>query len=86
MRVIDETFLSIESAEHAGEYKVKLLFDNGIERIVDFSRFLGNSRNPHIRKYLDVNKFKCFAIQNGDLQWNDYDLCFPIADLYDGKI
>lgn len=23
---------------------------------------------------------------DGDLQWNDYDLCFPIHDLYTGNI
>ena len=22
----------------------------------------------------------------GDLFWDDYDLCFPIADLYEGRI
>jgi hypothetical protein len=22
---------------------------------------------------------------SGDLEWNDYDLCFPIADLYENK-
>jgi len=86
MKVVDETILSIKSAEYAGDYKVKLLFKNGVERLIDFAGFLGKSKNPQIRKYLNTNTFKSFAVDNGDLQWNDYDLCFPLADLYEGKI
>jgi len=86
MKVVDETILSIKSAEYAGDYKVKLLFKNGVERLIDFSGFLGKSKNTQIRKYLNTNTFKSFAVDNGDLQWNDYDLCFPLADLYEGKI
>jgi hypothetical protein len=47
---------------------------------------LSESLNPLIRKYLDLNEFKKFELDNGDLQWNDYDLCFPIADLYENCI
>jgi len=39
-----------------------------------------------IRAYLDPEKFKQFAVEYGDLHWNDYDLCFSIADLYEGRI
>jgi hypothetical protein len=31
-------------------------------------------------------RFKQFAITNDVLQWNDFDLIFPVADLYDGII
>ena len=86
MKVVDETFLSVQSAAYAGGYKISLLFQNGAERTVDFSTFLKNSKNPHIRRYLDLEKFKAFAVDNGDLQWNDYDLCFPICELYEGRI
>jgi len=50
-------------------------------------RWLRNSSlNPLIRAYLDLDKFKNFSIEYGNLFWNDYDLCFPIADLYEGRI
>jgi hypothetical protein len=32
------------------------------------------------------NKFKNFKIIDGNLNWNDYDLIFPVADLHEGKI
>ena len=86
MKVIDETFLSIQSASHVDGYKIKLSFENGVVRTVDFFEFLEKSKNPHIRQYLNMEKFKAFSIDNGDIQWNDYDLCFPIHQLYEGKI
>jgi hypothetical protein len=38
------------------------------------------------RKFLDINEFKKFKIEYGDLVWNDYELCFPIIDLYEDNI
>jgi hypothetical protein len=35
---------------------------------------------------LDESKFKQFLILDGNLNWNDYDLIFPIADLYQGIV
>ena len=55
-------------------------------RIVDFRPFLSSSRNPLIRAYLDPALFAQFTIKAGDIFWGDYDLCFPIADLYEGRL
>lgn len=38
------------------------------------------------KKYMDKDKFKDFTIEYGDIVWNDYELCFPIWDLHEGKI
>lgn len=86
MSLPEGTVIEIESAKYAGEYKLDLHFSNGQDRIVDFKPFLLNSTNPLIKKYLDPEKFNQFTLEYGDLQWNDYDLCFPIADLYEGHI
>jgi len=39
-------------------------------------------------KYLDKELFKSFTIDidYGDLIWNDYEMCFPIWALYEGRI
>lgn len=55
-------------------------------QVVDFQPFLSQSLNPLIRKYLAPEEFAKFEIDEGDLEWNDYDLCFPIADLYGNRI
>lgn len=78
--------ISINNAEYVGEYKIKLLFSDGIERLIDFSSFLRNAKNPMTRKYLDNEMFKNFSIEYGDIIWNDYEMCFPIWNLYEGKI
>jgi hypothetical protein len=86
MILSDNAIVNITHAEHVSGYAIKIRFSDGAERVVDFESFLRQSTNPHIRKYLAIGKFIGFQIRNGDLVWNDYDLCFPIADLYEGRI
>ena len=78
--------ISILSAEYTGEYKIKLTFSDGMEREIDFGAFLNNAKNPMARKYLDKKLFRNYKIEYGDIIWNDYEMCFPIWDLYEGKI
>src|SRR5882762_11335991 len=78
--------LYIEHAElvrPGSDYSVRLRFNDRTEKTVDFKPFLENSKNPLIREYLDPKKFAAFSLKEGDLVWGDYELCFPIADLYD---
>ena len=78
--------LEIKSACHIGDYEIRISFNDDVDRVVDFRSFLENSIHPSIRKYLDEHKFKEFEIIDGNLNWNDYDLIFPIYDLYQGKV
>lgn len=78
--------ISIINAEYLGKHNIRFLFSDESEKIVDFSRFLSQAKNPMTRKYLDENLFRDFNIQYGDIVWKDYELCFPIWDLYQGEI
>lgn len=78
--------VAIKRAEYAGDYSLQIEFDDGKKVKVDFSSFLNESLNPLIKRYLDLEEFKKYSLDYGDLQWNDYDLCFPVADLYEGRI
>lgn len=69
-----------------GGHRLQLRFSDGIERVVDFEPFLSGALNPLIRRFLDAQLFRQFVVQDGNLMWGDYDLCFPIADLYDGRL
>lgn len=82
----EELIVNILKARNVGAYCLEFSFTDGITRVVDFRSFLGRSSHPGIRKYLNKELFSRFTIENGDLIWGDYDLCFPIADLYDGTI
>jgi hypothetical protein len=92
MRIIEEytdspvEVLEIKSANYIGDFAIRVLFSDGINRLVDFKPFLESSLHPSIRKYLDEPLFKQFAVIDGNLNWNDYDMIFPIEDLHEGKI
>lgn len=83
---MDDMVIDLNAVKYLDEYKLHLIFSDGLERVIDFKDFFNLSLNPMIQKYLDLEKFKKFSFEDGDLQWNDYDLCFPISDLYEGKI
>jgi hypothetical protein len=78
--------LKIDSAKYLSDYVIRIRFSNGKERLVDFKPFLSKSLHPSIKKYLDENKFSNFTLTDGNLNWNDYDLIFPLSDLYNGHI
>lgn len=86
MAVMASTSFNIASVEHIGEYALRLSFDDGIVQTVDFKPFLSLSRHPDIRAYLDPVRFASYRIKYGELVWGDYDLCFPIADLYQNRL
>ena len=78
--------ISITEAIYKGDYKIAFMFSDGVSKLIDFAAFLENSRNPMTKKYLDKELFRSFYISYGDVVWNDYELCFPIWDLYEGRI
>jgi hypothetical protein len=84
--IADNQIITIQEAKYIENYKISIIFNDNSNQLIDFYPFLSTSLNPHINKYLDINKFKNFEIHDGDLEWNDYDLCFPIADLYENNI
>ena len=78
--------IEIISARYIGDYAIRIFFSNGLNKLVDFKSFLESSLHPSIRKYLDEDKLKDYQIIDGNLNWNDYDLIFPIEDLLEGKL
>ena len=84
--IADDLILDIVDAKFLGDYRIQLIFSDGVKRIIDFSPFLQKAVHSDIRKYLDPNLFERFTIDCGDLVWNDYELCFPLSDLYEGTI
>ena len=81
----DNQIITIEKADYVDGYKIRLEFNDNSVQTINFENFILTSHNLHIAKYSDLNLFKTFSITDGDLEWNDYDLCFPIGDLYENK-
>ncbi len=82
----DDAVVDVVEAEYIPPYTIHLWFSDGAEQRIDFEPFLRRSHHPEIRKYLNTNRFSGFSIVHGRLDWNDYDLCFPMEDLYEGTI
>lgn len=83
--------IKITSAKYFEDYKIKFKFSNGKTTVVDFGYFILTHKSPHVKPFIDLNKFKKFKIMNGRniswKEWNDYDMGFEFSDLYkDGII
>jgi hypothetical protein len=75
-----------ESAESAPPYKLRLGFADAHESLVEFAPFLSQSRHPAIQACHHRKRFRNFTVEDGSLHWNDFDLVFPMAESYAGKI
>jgi hypothetical protein len=78
--------LKITKVDHLHDYVLQITFDDGKVQEVDFRPFLENAQHPEIAKYTDLNLFRQYEISDGDLIWNDYELVFPIWDLYSNSL
>ena len=78
--------IAVTQAKYLGKYEIYFTFSDQTEQTMDFSGFLKGSNNPMTRKFLDKKLFMNFKIEFGDIIWNDYELCFPVGDLYEGNV
>ncbi|MEO5947333.1 MAG: hypothetical protein ABIP79_11000 [Chitinophagaceae bacterium] len=79
--------ISVREAKYIDGFKVELLFSDNNKKVVDFSGFLKTHNHPQYNKYKKEANFKKFSIENGNVVWGkDWDMIFPVYDLYKGKI
>jgi len=79
--------ISIIKAEYLNDYKIKLFFNEGSSRIIDFNSFFFHNSHPQYDKYKRIPLFKKYKIVMGNIVWGkDWDLIFPVYDLYKEKI
>ena len=78
--------VDILRVDHMGRYRLELTFSDGHVSTVDLGPFLRASLNPETRRFLGEKRFKSFSLTHGNLVWGDYEMCFPIEDLYEGRI
>ena len=79
--------IEVRTATYLDGYRLSIAFNDGKNKVVDFSKFITNTNKQALSKYKDLSNFKKFKIENGNLVWGkDWDLIFPIHQLYNGKI
>ena len=81
-----DKIINIKKADYLNAYKISFKFNDGIEKTVDFKNFIFSSSHPDIKKYQNLKLFQKFNLTYGEIEWNDYELAFPIYDLYRGQI
>lgn len=60
--------MRIKKAEYVEEYKIKLLFNNGIIKVVDFQPFLSTTRKLLV-PLSDLDFFKSFYLDEITICW-----------------
>lgn len=86
MKTAATDYLQITEAKYVSGYKLLISFSDGAVRLVDFGPFLAKARNPDTTDFRELSRFKNFRIDAGDLVWGDYQMIFPIMDLYRGEV
>jgi len=74
------------SATQTEEHCIRLVFDDNTVQEINFKPCLVRSHHPDIRTYLEPVCFAGFRVEYGELVWGDYELCFPVIDLYRNTI
>ena len=79
--------LEVKNATYLDGYRLSIAFSDGKNKVVDFSQFITHTNKQALAKYKDVSNFKKFKVEHGNVVWGrNWDLIFPIHELYRGKI
>ena len=76
----------ITHVSYVKDYLLEISFNDGHISVVDFEQFICSSSNPDIIKYKEKKRFRHFKLDNGDLMWGDFEMIFPVIDLYKGIV
>ena len=86
MKTTTTEYLEVTRANYVSGYKLRLVFNDGTTRVLDFENFLRRAQNPDLTQYRQLRKFKSFRLHYGNVMWGDYEMIFPVADLHRGEI
>lgn len=79
--------INIISANYKGNFLLELMFNDNKKTVVDFNSFFENHSHPQYNKYKKEENFLKYKIENGNIVWGkDWDMIFPVWDLYQGKV
>ncbi|WP_043319731.1 MULTISPECIES: DUF2442 domain-containing protein [Microbulbifer] len=76
----------VESVRHLKSHILEITFNDGHKQIVDFAPFIFSVGHPDYEQYKSERKFLEYEIVDGNLNWDDYTMIFPVEDLYANKI
>ena len=83
---MEQETITITEAHYTTGYSIEMTFSDSSSKTINFEPFLIRSHQSNINKYLDKGKFKKFQIIEGNLNWHNSELTFPIENLHSGNI
>ncbi len=79
--------MKILEAKCLSAYLICITFQDYTQQTIDFEPFLNHKKHEVFEFYKQLSNFKKFRIEKGNIVWGeDWDLIFPIEQLYNGKI
>ena len=78
--------LSVKAAKHLTGHILEIEFSDGHFERVDFAPFIFSVGHPDYEPYKSVEGFLRFEIRDGNLNWDDYTMIFPVEDLYRNRL
>jgi len=62
--------LHVTKADYITEFKIKVLFNDGLEKIIDLKNYINSKKHPFFQPLKQVNEFKKFHV-NKTLVWDN---------------
>ncbi|MFT7561687.1 MAG: hypothetical protein ACI93R_003616 [Flavobacteriales bacterium] len=73
---------AVGSVDHLSGHILEITFSDDFKQVVDFSLFIFSNGHPDYDQYKKVEKFLTYEVVDGNLNWDDYTMIFPVEDLY----
>lgn len=78
--------LSIINSKPIADHILEIYFSDGHKCLVDFHPFVFSVGHPDYDIYKQRRHFLNYKIVDGNLNWDDYKMIFPVADLYSNRL
>jgi hypothetical protein len=75
----------IIKADYIKGYQLRVYFDDGVVRDIDLESFMLSSKYPLISKFLNINLFKKFHVDEWGLCWGDNEFDINPMSIYNGE-
>ena len=62
--------LNVVKADYINDFKIKVLFNDGLEKIVDLKNYINSKKHPFFQPLKNVNEFKKFQVHR-TLVWDN---------------
>ncbi len=74
--------LTVGNVSHLAGHILEIEFSDGHKQVVDFAPFIFSNGHPDYDQYKKIDKFLAYEVIDGNLNWDDYTMIFPVEDLY----